>query len=204
MFDPTRPSLRSRLARKAPLGAFWMSLGSATVVEIAAGAKPDAIVIDAQHGLFDRQTLEHAVGAASRHAGVLVRTSENTPMAIGQALDSGAEGVIVPLIELDHQAADAVAAARFPPQGHRSAGGVRPLAGDFAQYCALANAHTVVGVMIETQRGVRNAAARGCARRSASRTGLPDRIGGLPGRAPAVRDIYRPCRGRDCAPPRRL
>ena len=35
MFDPTRPSLRSRLARKAPLGAFWMSLGSATVVEIA-------------------------------------------------------------------------------------------------------------------------------------------------------------------------
>jgi 2-keto-3-deoxy-L-rhamnonate aldolase RhmA len=64
MFDPTRASLRSRLAQKAPLGAFWMSLGSATVVEIAAGAKPDAIVIDAQHGLFDRQTLEHAVGAA--------------------------------------------------------------------------------------------------------------------------------------------
>jgi 2-keto-3-deoxy-L-rhamnonate aldolase RhmA len=59
MFDPTRASLRSRLAQKAPLGAFWMSLGSATVVEIAAGAKPDAIVIDAQHGLFDRQTLEH-------------------------------------------------------------------------------------------------------------------------------------------------
>ena len=129
------------------------------MVEIAAGAKPDAIVIDAQHGLFDRQTLEHAVGAASRHAGVLVRTAENTAMAISQALDSGAEGVVVPLIELDHQAADAVAAARFPPQGHRSAGGVRPLSGDFAQYCAQANAHTVVGVMIETQRGVRNAAA---------------------------------------------
>ncbi|MGA7612880.1 MAG: aldolase/citrate lyase family protein [Xanthobacteraceae bacterium] len=150
MFDPTRASLRSRLAQKAPLGAFWMSLGSATVVEIAAGAKPDAIVIDAQHGLFDRQTLEHAVGVANRHAGVLVRTAENTAMAISQALDSGAEGVIVPLIELDHQAADAVAAARFPPQGHRSAGGVRPLSGDFAQYCAQANAHTVVGIMIET------------------------------------------------------
>ena len=159
MFDPTRASLRSRLAQKAPLGAFWMSLGAASVVEIAAGAKPDAIVIDVQHGLFDRQALEHAVGAASRHAGVLVRTADNTPVAIGQALDSGAEGVIVPLIEIDQQAADVVAAARFPPQGHRSAGGVRPLAGDFAQYCAQANAHTAVGVMIETQRGVRNAAA---------------------------------------------
>jgi len=74
MFDPTRASLRSRLAQKAPLGAFWMSLGSASVVEIAASAKPDAIVIDVQHGLFDRQALEHAVGAASRYAGVLVRT----------------------------------------------------------------------------------------------------------------------------------
>jgi 2-keto-3-deoxy-L-rhamnonate aldolase RhmA len=92
MFDPTRASLRSRLAQKAPLGAFWMSLGSASVVEIAASAKPDAIVIDVQHGLFDRQALEHAVGAASRYAGVLVRTAENTPVAISQALDSGAEG----------------------------------------------------------------------------------------------------------------
>jgi len=159
MFDPTRASLRSRIAQKAPLGVFWVSLGSTAVIEIAANSKPDAIVIDAQHGLFDRQTLENAVGAASRHAAVLVRTAENTAMAIGQALDSGAEGVIVPLIEIDQQAADAVAAARYPPHGHRSAGGVRPLSGDFANYRALANAHTVVGVMIETQRGVRNAAA---------------------------------------------
>src|ERR1700730_12932118 len=98
MFDPQRPSLRSRLAQKAPLGAFWMSLGSATVVEIAAGAKAEGIAIDAQPRLFARQTLEHAVGAARRHAGVLVRTAENTAMAISQALDSGAEGVVVPLI----------------------------------------------------------------------------------------------------------
>jgi kynurenine formamidase/2-keto-3-deoxy-L-rhamnonate aldolase RhmA len=159
MFDPTRASLRSRIAQGVPLGAFWMSLGSPTVLEIAANAKPDAIVIDAQHGLFDRQSIEHAVGAASRHAGVLVRTGENSPIAISQALDSGAEGVIVPLIEIDQQVADAVAAARFPPHGHRSAGGVRPLAQDFASYCAQANAYTVVGVMIETRRGVRNAAA---------------------------------------------
>src|SRR5262249_4330783 len=159
MFDPARASLRSRLAQKTPLGVFWMSLGSTTVIEIAAGSTPDAIVIDAQHGLFDRRTIEHAVGAASRHAPVLIRTAENSPMAISQALDAGAEGVIVPLIELDQQAADAVASARFPPQGHRSAGGVRPLAHDFASYCAQANAHTVVGVMIETQRGVRNAVA---------------------------------------------
>ena len=159
MFDLNRAMLRSRLAQKSPLGVFWMSVGSATVLELAANAKPDAIVIDAQHGLWDRQSIEHAVGAASRHAPVLIRTAENSAVAISQALDSGAEGIIVPLIETDEQAAAAVAAARFPPQGLRSAGGVRPLSSNFPNYYAQANARTVVGVMIETQRGVHNASA---------------------------------------------
>src|SRR6185503_1523747 len=55
--------------------------------------------------------------------------------------------------------AAAVAAGRFPPHGSRSGGGVRPLAKDFARYYAAANDRTVVGVMIETQRGVHNARA---------------------------------------------
>ncbi len=159
MFDTNRRSLRERLAKREPLGVFWMSTGSPAVIEVAATAKPDAIVLDAQHGLWDRLSIEHAVGAASRHAPVLVRTAENSPVAIGQALDTGAEGVIVPLIEDERQAAAAVSAARFPPQGRRSAGGVRPLSQGFVNYYAQANAGTVVGVMIETKHAVSNAAA---------------------------------------------
>ena len=147
------------LGQRQSLGVFWMSTGSPAVIELAAAANPDAIVLDAQHGLWDRQTIEYAVGAARIHAPVLVRTAENSPVAIGQALDAGAEGVIVPLIEDEQQAAEAVAAARFPPHGVRSAGGVRPLSQGFADYYAKANADTVVGVMIETDRAVQNAPA---------------------------------------------
>lgn len=157
MFATTGASLRNRLAQRLPLGVFWMSTGSAAVLELAAHAKPDAIVIDAQHGLWDRLSIEYAVGTVSRHAPVLIRTAENGVVAIGQALDAGAEGVIVPMIEDEKEAAAAVAAARFPPHGERSAGGVRPLGQDFANYYAQADAETVVGVMIETQRGVHNA-----------------------------------------------
>jgi len=159
MFAANHGSLRDRLAQQQPLGVFWMSTGSPAVIELAAGVKPDAIVLDAQHGLWDRQTIEYAVGTAGRHAPVLVRTAENSPVAIGQALDAGAEGVIIPLIEDEQQAAGAVAAARFPPHGVRSAGGVRPLGYGFADYYAHANANTVVGVMIETARAVQNAQA---------------------------------------------
>ncbi len=159
MFNFGALGLRARLKRGVPIGAFWMTTGSTAVMEIAARHEPDAIVVDAQHGLFDRTGLEHAVGLVSNRVPVLVRTAENSAVAIGQALDTGAEGVIVPLIETDSEAAAAVAAARFPPHGTRSGGGVRPLTVDFAHYYAAANDRTVVGVMIETQRGVHNAAA---------------------------------------------
>src|SRR6476661_5517426 len=159
MFSYGALGLRARLARNLPIGAFWMATGSTAMMEIAAEAAPDAIVIDAQHGLWDRQTLEHAVGLVSNRVPMLVRTADASAISISQALDSGAEGVIVPLIETDEQAAAAVSAARFPPHGSRSGGGVRPLARDFARYYAAANDRTVVGVMIETQRGVHNAAA---------------------------------------------
>lgn len=151
-------TLRRRLGQQ-PLAALWMSVGSATLIELAQGAQADAVVIDMQHGLWDRATLEQAVGAVAPGASALIRVAENSPMAIGQALDSGAEGVIVPLIESADEAARAVAAARFPPQGNRSGGGVRPLAGDFMAYLTTANERTVVGVMIETARGIDNAAA---------------------------------------------
>jgi 2-keto-3-deoxy-L-rhamnonate aldolase RhmA len=151
-------NLRRRLGRQ-PLAALWMSIGSAAVIELARAARADAIIIDMQHGLWDRVSLECAVGTVATGTSTLVRVAANTAVCIGQALDTGAEGVIVPLIESGDEAARAVAAARFPPQGQRSGGGVRPLAGDFLDYCSTANERTVVGVMIETARGVDNAVA---------------------------------------------
>ncbi|MGE5146632.1 MAG: SDR family oxidoreductase, partial [Candidatus Eiseniibacteriota bacterium] len=85
------------------------------------------------------------------------RTADNTPYAISTALDAGALGVLVPLIETAEQAAAAVAACKFPPAGIRSGGGVRPLK-DFVGYGKAANDAILVGVMIETKKGVDNAA----------------------------------------------
>jgi 2-keto-3-deoxy-L-rhamnonate aldolase RhmA len=158
VFDPRHPTLRRRLERGDAIGAIWLSLGSAAICEIAAGARPDAIVLDRQHGLWERAAIEAAIGATSSDVPVLVRVAENAPHAIGEALDAGAEGVIVPLVETADQAHQAVRAAHYPPRGARSGGGVRPLA-DFVAYVEGARAGTVVVVMIETARGVENARA---------------------------------------------
>lgn len=155
MFDPRRPTLKSCIASGRCLGVSWLSLGSAALVEAAARSRPDAIVIDQQHGLWERRELEAAIGVVPADIPVVVRVAENSALAIGTALDAGAEGVIVPLIESAKQARRAVSYARYPPHGIRSGGGVRPLQ-DFAAYVAGAEDIAVI-LMIETADGLANA-----------------------------------------------
>jgi 2-keto-3-deoxy-L-rhamnonate aldolase RhmA len=154
----TLPGLRGRFQSGERLALGWLALGSAAIAEIGATSGVDALVLDLQHGLFDRLSLEAAVGTASGKLPVLVRCAENTPAAISRALDCGSDGVIVPLVETAAEAAAAVAATRFPPVGKRSGGGVRPLAMGFGDYLAKAEG-IALGVMIETETGVTNAAA---------------------------------------------
>ena len=149
----SRPSLKARLARGDCLDAVWLSLGSAAIAEMAARAEPGVVVIDMQHGLWDRHSLEAAVGLASQSAPVLVRLADHSPASISQALDAGAQGVLAPLVETAAQAAAIVSASRYPPAGTRSGGGVRPLA-DFPRYVRDAADSTLVGVMIETRAGL--------------------------------------------------
>lgn len=150
--------IREKLAVGETLGAIWLSLGNAAIAELARGAGADMIVLDLQHGLWERRDMEAAIGLASVRVPVAVRVAENTPLAIGSALDAGADCVLVPMVETAEAAAAAVGAARFPPKGYRSGGGVRPLAMGFGDYLRHAE-ELAVGVMIETVAGVEAAAA---------------------------------------------
>lgn len=157
MFDPAHPSLKSRLGG-GTLGLGWFALGSPALVEIAVGAGVEAVVIDMQHGLFDRVTLEGAIAVVPADVPCLVRVEDQTPAAIGRALDAGAEGIIVPLVESAEEARRLAAACHYPPKGVRSGGGIRPLR-DFAGYRRAADDAIAVGVMIETAAGVADAEA---------------------------------------------
>jgi 2-keto-3-deoxy-L-rhamnonate aldolase RhmA len=150
--------LKARLVAGDTIGLIWLSLGHAGIAEMAAHSRADALVIDLQHGLWDRASFETAVGLSARTLPVIARVAENSSLAIGSALDAGTDGVLVPMVETAEQAAAAVAAGRFPPHGHRSGGGVRPLSMGFGVYLEKAGS-IAIGVMIETARGVENAVA---------------------------------------------
>jgi 4-hydroxy-2-oxoheptanedioate aldolase len=85
-----------------------------------------------------------------------VRVPWNDPATIMKALDLGAYGILVPLINTAEDAAKAVAACRYPPVGMRSSGPVRAVHYGGADYVANANNEIVVMGMIETKEGLAN------------------------------------------------
>ena len=73
-----------------------------------------------------------------------------------KALDAGAMGVVVPLVNTRAEAEAAISACRFPPDGTRSFGPIRAALYGGRGYVAEANSQIACIVMIETQQGLAN------------------------------------------------
>ena len=121
--------LRATLGSGAPAIGLWASIPSPLTAEVAAEAGAAYVVVDQQHGAVDAGVLVAMLQAiAAGGAAPLVRVARNDPWVIGHALDLGAHGVIVPMVEDERQAAAAVAACRYAPAGIRSFGTLRAAA----------------------------------------------------------------------------
>ncbi len=120
------------MSLKAKLAAGELVLGSFIktphphVVEVLGLSGLDCLVLDAEHAPFDRMALDLCVLAARAAAmPVLVRPAHNAPEAILQALDAGADGVLLPHVRSAAEAAAAVKACHFGPGGRGFAGSTR-------------------------------------------------------------------------------
>lgn len=131
----------------------WATLGDARTTLALERAGFDWVGVDAQHGHFDDAALRGLFALRQEAAApVLVRVAANDPTAIGRALDAGADGVIIPLVQDAEQAEAAVAAAHYPPRGARSWG---PLPGSRDSTGGAASTpRPRCAVMVETARAV--------------------------------------------------
>jgi 4-hydroxy-2-oxoheptanedioate aldolase len=133
----------------------WLSVSHGFTAEVMARQGFDALCVDMQHGLTDMSDVWPMLQAISQTDTVpVVRVPWNDPATIMKALDLGAYGIIVPLINTAGDAAKAVAACRYPPVGMRSSGPVRAAHYGGADYLAQANGEIVVLAMIETKEGL--------------------------------------------------
>jgi 4-hydroxy-2-oxoheptanedioate aldolase len=149
-------ALASWRAGGQTIGA-WLSAGNAFTAELMAHAGFDWLCVDLQHGLIDYGSLLPMLTAISGTPTVpLVRVSGNDPKEIMKVLDAGAMGVIVPLVNNREEAAAAVAACRYPPQGMRSFGPIRAGLYGGRGYATEANDEIACIAMIETREGIDN------------------------------------------------
>ncbi|MBE3598886.1 MAG: hypothetical protein IMX02_08875 [Limnochordaceae bacterium] len=147
--------VKERLRQGLPAIGTWLSIPSPVVAEALAGLEPDWLLIDTEHGAIDEQTVEEmirAIRAASSTVVPLVRVAANDPALIKKALDRGAMGVLVPLVNSAEEARRAVAACRYPPDGIRGVAGTRAsrYGLDMDRYFASWNREVLVGVQVET------------------------------------------------------
>jgi len=115
----------------------------------------DWVCIDMQHGLIGYDQMLPMLQALSA-TGVpgFVRVPWNQPADIMKALDSGAQGVIVPMVNSKEDAERAAGACRYPPHGFRSWGPTRAALQISGYGREVANLAVVCMVMIETVEGL--------------------------------------------------
>jgi 4-hydroxy-2-oxoheptanedioate aldolase len=117
--------IREIWAGNRPAFGLWSVMPGTIGAEILAGAGADYVCVDQQHGVIDYGSMApmfQAIRAGG--AAPITRVLSNDPFLIMKALDAGSWGVIVPLISSPEDAARAVSACRYPPQGIRSFGPV--------------------------------------------------------------------------------
>ena len=152
---------RTLLQGGVALGTFVFEFNTSGIARLVADAGAEFVVFDCEHSGWSTETVREllaTVGSADLVPMVRVPTTRYEYVA--RALDMGAMGVMVPMVETEEQARDIVEYAMYPPAGRRGAAfGVAHddyTEGDVAMKMLSANEEQLLLAQIETTRGLEN------------------------------------------------
>ncbi len=156
MFD--NPVKKALMTRRLTIGS-WIQIGHPGNAEIMAKAGFAWLAVDSEHGEVETGDFGNLFRSITNFGTIpMVRVRENDTLEIRRALDLGAMGVIVPMINTAEDARKAVASAKYPPQGVRGFAFHRGnnWGINFNDYVKVANENIAVIVMIESKDAVAN------------------------------------------------
>jgi len=146
-------SLTSRPHPGQVLTGIILFSGNPMILELAAAAGTDFVIVDMEHSPLDLDQCGHLMRAADAAGMVpIVRVPEVDPALIKKVLNLGAAGIAVPHATVDNCAA-ALRAVRYAPEGERGAcpivrsAGYAP--GDWTSYARDANRKVSVIPLLE-------------------------------------------------------
>lgn len=149
---------RSRLLCGEVLIGTVVSLSAPEITEILSQAGFDWLFIDLEHSPLDPHAAQALIQAAGGRVASILRVPLNDEIWLKKALDTGADGVMVPQVNTAEDARRAVRLCKYPPQGTRSAGVGRAHAYGLhmQEYFENANVQTAVIIQVKHIDAVRN------------------------------------------------
>jgi 2-keto-3-deoxy-L-rhamnonate aldolase RhmA len=128
------------------------------VIKVLANAGYDFLFLDTEHNAISPESLI-AIVQMARSCGIspIIRPTDNEYHLVANALDLGADGLIVPRIESPEQAAKLVSFAKYPPMGIRGCGGTAHLdfkAPNWGEALPWLNQQTMICPQVESVRAI--------------------------------------------------
>ena len=156
---PANTFKRALRERRAQIG-LWVGWSDPYVAEALAPTGFDWLLIDGEHAPNDvRSMLAQLQAVAPYPVHPIVRPVQGDTALIKQLLDIGAQTLLVPMVETAEQAAQLVAATRYPPRGVRGVGASLARASRWNQvddYLQHADDEVCLLVQVESVRGLQN------------------------------------------------
>jgi 4-hydroxy-2-oxoheptanedioate aldolase len=156
----TGAEFKKQLREGKPKMGLFLNAHSPTVAEQLAHSGYDWLLVDTQHGPMNYEKLSAMLcGIASGGAKSMVRVGgyDDRP-GIQQALDLGADGVLVPYINTAEEARQAISCTKYPRVGTRSVYFPQRSMnkGGLLGYAGGANDNTIVALQVETASCIEN------------------------------------------------
>src|SRR5438067_4237089 len=154
--------VKEKIERSEPALGAWLSLPIIAAARIMARLGFDCLAVDMEHSAQNPALMADMVAtiADAGTSAPIVRIPASGVEWFKWALDAGAWGVIIPMVNTAEEAQRAVAYAKYPPLGTRSIGGVFGPYGfgisDWPSYARTANDEILVIIQIESAQALEN------------------------------------------------
>ena len=154
-----RKSLKKALRNREKLFGAWVSYAEPSITETFAKAVFDFIAIDMEHSTISIEQGQRII-AASQSEGVpcIPRPVSHSNDYLKPLLESGADGLLIQMVETPEQVQALILDVKYPPIGRRTYGVNRAQAYgfDFDEYIQNWNSTSTFMLQIESIKGVEN------------------------------------------------
>lgn len=159
MSNQKRIQLKNKIRQRKKVLAAWTSLSHPSITEIFSRIGVGFIGIDIEHSTISQNESQRIIAAAQAGGSLcLPRIATHNMEMIKRLLDSGADGIIVPMVDNADDVRKIISWMKYPPSGKRGFGIARAqgYGFDFNEYIARWNQVSTLIVQIESIEAVDN------------------------------------------------